>query len=116
MKSKFPVRMDGLFGSELIIPNYCLVKIKFEDREGKELKVALPAYVVKEIPGSGDLLIGMDQMGPGKIVGLNIPRNKDQKVSVSVGKANTKRGVSFNLTPVDSEGVYVNEHNSTSTQ
>ena len=35
LRSKIPVRMEGLFGSEIKKPNYCLVKLKVKRRRRK---------------------------------------------------------------------------------
>ncbi len=116
IKSKIPVRMEGLLGSEVTTPKYCLVTIKFIDKANKVLDLAMPAYLVKSIPGKADLLVGMDQMGPGKVIGLNIPRKLNENISISIGKSNSKEEVTFELYPHESEGVFVNKPTSVSTQ
>ncbi len=117
VKSNFPVRMDGIGGSEIKRLDYTVVKIKIIDNKtGKEANLAMPAYVVDKIPGDADLLIGMDQMGPGRLVGLNIPRNINDKISVSVGKTKSTEEVTFNLIPDSSGSVFVNEPDSISIQ
>jgi Reverse transcriptase (RNA-dependent DNA polymerase). len=109
--SNFLTKMESFFGSNVTYPRFCIVTFNLQD-----IKLAIPAFIISSIPGEGDILIGMDQIGPGKIIGLNIPREIDKNISISLYDTELKRELNIPLILSNTELSFVNEHNSTSSQ
>jgi hypothetical protein len=106
-KSRYVVNLDGVFGTGKPL-GYCIVTFEIDEH-----KVAFPAYVTSSLPGNdGDILVGMDQMGPGNPIGLHIPRRENNKITVVLFDADKETELKLSLNESKILNLYVNDDKS----
>ncbi len=93
--TKRPIKFKGLFGETEAIRNIAVLNLKIETEV-----IAVPVYIVDELPSGVDILMGMDQIGLS--LGLDIPIANTKSVSFELSFKSGKRISGVTLTKASS--------------
>jgi transposase InsO family protein len=101
-RSLVPTKLSGVFGSSSVkYLDICWVELV-----NGPCKFVIPAYVIDEFPSGAEMLIGMDQIGPKKAIGL-IASFDSEDINVNI-KTLDQQIFAIRLSPSEEEGAFVN--------